>query len=582
MSEKMHKQIVLTFEQLFSTRTPKSVEEYLKGGDKKIVLNAATYFTAIKGHGSVFNELNAVVKLFFGPQNNEYAKEILVQSKLISNTSNISFFNIWSSLKLFETFFQINENDITQSDSEFERNLFEAYLVFNSEFTRKQSTAFSSVAEIPNNIRLSALYFSMHFIIADKINVNLHEMWLTQTIKSIYLFQFLNNDPRFSNILEALLLKFDSVSWKEYLKEIIHLAGLLKQGDIEKYTDIKIEENDRFQRGCMFLDKLSMQENDPINQFDFLTLRGKPFYKIDEGVYRVIYKPFAIDKIFTGQYFVLKEIKNEHPKITSFDLRSELNYKFSEKVMVYTAIKSIFPDKGIHFTGDEMHELNMDGEPDYYLRLGNKILLFESKDFLIRAEIKDSCDFRLIEPELKKRLHVGYNNGKPYNGAVLQLINNISLLLTKEFYVDTDYHYRNIYIYPILIIHQPQFDTGGLNFIVNSWLQEELIVLREQGYFVNRVKPITIINIDDLLLFENGLRDNLNLYQVIDLYHESIKILPRIKFKESKEAESYLLRQLLTFSTFIKSEFHRRKIYSTPKAIEDMKLELFSDDLVLS
>jgi len=108
MSEKMHKQIVLTFEQLFSTRTPKSVEEYLKGGDKKIVLNAATYFTAIKGHGSVFNELNAVVKLFFGPQNNEYAKEILVQSKLISNTSNISFFNIWSSLKLFETFFQIN------------------------------------------------------------------------------------------------------------------------------------------------------------------------------------------------------------------------------------------------------------------------------------------------------------------------------------------------------------------------------------------------------------------------------------------------------------------------------------------
>lgn len=51
------------------------------------------------------------------------------------------------------------------------------------------------------------------------------------------------------------------------------------------------------------------------------------------------------------------------------------------------------------------NEFGIIAEPDYYIRNGNKIFLFESKDILIPSETKVSNDYENISSELKKRLY---------------------------------------------------------------------------------------------------------------------------------------------------------------------------------
>src|SRR5690606_9888133 len=127
----------------------------------------------------------------------------------------------------------------------------------------------------------------------------------------------------------------------------------------------------------------------------------------------------------------------------------------------------------------------------------------ESKDFLIRADKKATFDFNVYEEEIGKTLHFELRpNGTKKAGAVLQLINNIKRILKKEFTADTAYHYKDVFIYPVLITHDHQYDTPGFNDLVNDWFQDELNTLEEEGLFIKRVKPIVVVNIDSLIFHQ--------------------------------------------------------------------------------
>lgn len=569
----MDSMVILEFESLFPGEKANSLEEYLHGGDKEIILKLATL------NLRKTDDFQDTLKFIFGPYNANFVDELYDKiDNLNGHGDSKIILNPWSSLKLFERQIPIPDNAATQTDEEFEKNVLKGYLVLNSELTRNQLQASISVKGLDIKIQLPALYFCMHFLLHDKVNYNLHDTWITQCIKAIYLFQFIESNAELQLLLSKLLEHFGQPNWREYLKEIIHLAGLAKGGKQDTYNDIVIENNNRFEDACNFLEKLAVTEIDPLVSFDFLTVRSKPFYKIAEGRYRVIFNLFVVEKIFTGQYFILRDINASLPEADKVsNLRSLFTNEFSEQIMLYRAVKSIYPNKGVQFTGEEMKTPEFNAEPDFYLRKGRNILLFESKDFLILADIKESCDFNTIEPEVAKTLYGGIINGKQKNGAILQLINNIKRVLKKEFTPDTDYKYRDVYIYPIIITHHSQYDTGGLNMLAQIWFQEEVEKLETEDLFINRIKPLTIINIDTLLLFENGLRDNIYLHDAIDLYHEYIKILPGITLKSEDVAKEYVKKPLISFSNFISSEFKNRGLYTIPKALDNLKMDLFAD-----
>ncbi|HEV8081930.1 MAG TPA: hypothetical protein VGP55_01950 [Chitinophagaceae bacterium] len=528
--------------------------------------------------------------MFFREENADFANQIYNNIKEFEDRGvHIKIINSYASLNLFECFFSQPDERETQTEAEFERNLFKAYLIFNSEFTEKQSIVFSSCELLDDKLKIPMLLFCMEYPVSDKSNYDINQIWVTQTIKAIYLFEFLEANIKTWPLLAAFLTYFNIATWQDYLKSLLPLTIPAIRNEREVHTDINITPGEKFDEGCAFIEKLMVQENDELDQNDFITIRARPFYKIDIGIYRIIFNLFVVEKIFKGAYFLLRDInKTLSDKEKIKEIRSFYGDEFSEKVLCYKVVESIYPTKCIRFSGKQLAEMKIDGAPDYYIRKGKNILLFESKDFLILADKKAAFDFNVYEQEFQRVLYYEtLLDGKEKHKAVMQLINSVRKLLKKEFSADVDYHYKDVFIYPILLTHDNQYDTPGFNELIDYWFQHELLGLQEEGLFIHHVKPLSVVNIDCLIYNQIGLANDISLHEILSLYHGYKRLdQKKRKFKNKEEYEKYLdeykqsiMSKLIPFSLFIERYFDKEGLWKLPPILDLVTPALFKDEL---
>lgn len=113
------------------------------------------------------------------------------------------------------------------------------------------------------------------------------------------------------------------------------------------------------------------------------------------------------------------------------------------------------------------------GEPDYYVRNGNDIFLFEFKDSLYRKEDKVECDYANVKSSIEKKL-VRKENGRP--SAIEQLCSSIGLILNNKFQVDLGIRSDKVNIYPILVVGDTTFTNVGTNFILNDYFKRNYLI----------------------------------------------------------------------------------------------------------
>lgn len=586
---------VLEFELVFPNEERLPFYEYLKGGNKQLILKVSTFLLGIRENSTKYKDNASFLQMFFRKENEHfgnYVYNVILEKE--KDESEIILINVYSSLKLFEYFFSQEEMIETQTESESEVNLFKAYLALNSEYTKKQIVASESISDLDNDLRVPAMLFSMHFPIADKSNYNIKHIWAAQMVKSIYLFQFLGSHKNARILLDKFLDYFSCKTWQDYLKMFLPLTIPLVKDTEETYTDIDFSKSDDIERNIAFVEKHSVNTINPSDSYDFITLRSKPLYKIDDSSYRVIFDLFVVEKIFKGVYFQLRDVydrlnKEKKKLINIRNLKSFFGFDFSERVLSYNIIESIYPDNCIRFSGKKIEDLGIIGGPDYYVRRGKNILLFESKDFLLAEKEKMSFDFNIYEKEFGRILdYEETDEGKIKSKAIVQLINNVRSILNEEFTADSDYHYRDVNIYPILITHDTQYDTPGFNDILDSWFQEELLLLKEnEGLFINRVHPLSVVNIDTLIIYQHGFLNGYPLHETLKEYHKSKdkkKLKPRRRFKTIDEEELFLKEQqdniislYLPFSMFIEDFFGAKKLIQMPKLLDIVVSGLFNE-----
>jgi len=581
---------MLEFDIAFPNEQPLTIEQYLSGGSRSVILNSAAFFLGFKSSKSEFSDNRKFLKMFFRTENIDFANQIYDNIRGFEKKGvQIGIINTYTSLKLFEYYFSKPEEPETQTQAEFERNLFKAYLVLNSQFTKTQGVAFTSCENIDDELKIPMMMFCMEYPVSDKSNYDINQTWATQMIKAIYLFQFLESHQKTQPLLTAFLVYFNSPTWQDYLKSLLPLTIPVINNQKEAHTDINVTPGEKFEEGCAFIEKLIVQENDELDQNDFLSVRARPFYKVSAGVYRIIFNLFVVEKIFKGVYFLLRDINKTLPKADRIkEIKSFYGDEFSEKKLFYKVIESIYPSNCIHFSGKQLSDIQIDGAPDYYIRKGKNIVLFESKDFLILAEKKASFDFSVYEEEFQRVLYCeDLPDGKEKHKAVMQLIKSIRKLLTKDFPVDKDYYYKDVFIYPVLLTHDHQYDTPGFNELIDYWFQDELLGLKEEGLFVHRVKPISVVNIDSLIYNQIGLANDIPLHEMLKLYHE-YKIVsqkkPIIKSKEDyekyiEEYKQMRMSKLIPFSLFIEKYFDKQGLWKLPPILELVAPALFKNEM---
>jgi hypothetical protein len=138
----------------------------------------------------------------------------------------------------------------------------------------------------------------------------------------------------------------------------------MMKNENESHTDFHVPEGESFESACAFLDKLIVEDQEDLNEYDFLTLRSKPFYKVKDGVYRIIFNLFVVEKIFKGVYFFLRDINKTLPDAQQVKaLKSLVGDFFSEQVVLYDTIQTIFPEKCIKFSGQEIVQKGISAGP---------------------------------------------------------------------------------------------------------------------------------------------------------------------------------------------------------------------------
>jgi hypothetical protein len=576
---------LLEFEVAFPEIEKLSVDQYLKGGSKEFILNAAAFFLGFKNSNSEFEDSKKFLDMFFRKENKEIANKIYIRIREIEkNGTSVGIINTYSSLKLFECFFSKPQEQETQSEAEFEVNLFKAYLVLNSEFTKGQEVAISSTEELDSDLKIDMIMFCMQYPVFDKTNYDINQVWVTQIIKAIYLFQFLESHSKTQQLLAAFLTYMNCSTWQEYLKHLIPLTTAAIKNDIEAHTDIVIELGERFEANCAFIEKLIVQNHDELDPNDFLTIRAKPFYKVKDGVYRIIFNLFVVEKIFKGVYFLLRDVNKTLPVANKIkEIKSFYGEEFSERILCYQVMGSIYPNNCIKFSGKELLDMNIDAAPDYYVRKGKNILIIESKDFLISADKKMTFNFNIYNEEFGRVLdHEDLGNEKIKSKAIMQLINSIRRILMKDFSADTAYRYREVYIYPVLLTHDHQFDTPGFNELLDFWFQDALLVLAEEGLFIHHVKPLTVVNIDTLIYHQVGFSNSIQLNEMLNQYieYKKVKNQKPKNYKSHDELHNIQMAKLIPFSLFIDKYFHKKGLWDQPPLLELAAPAIFNEEYI--
>lgn len=137
------------------------------------------------------------------------------------------------------------------------------------------------------------------------------------------------------------------------------------------------------------------------------------------------------------------------------------------------------------------------GNPDYYIRNGNKIYIFELKDVLLNSNVLTSQDYSIIEHKLREKF---YRNSKGHNKGVTQLAHNCEDILSGSIKWDTAYKPCRVKIWPIIVVTDNIFSIPGFNQILNNWFQEYLDK-EIGGINKDQIQPLTVISLDTLLYF---------------------------------------------------------------------------------
>jgi hypothetical protein len=577
-------ELIVEYSQLFEGEVP-TLNSLLKGISRSMLLKAGSYFLGFANEGSKYSNFKDFLEMFFRAENAAIGNRIYKNILALKGGSEmgISFVNPQSILQLFEYCYNNLDENESQSEAEAEVNTFKAIILLNQLNNECQGRGLAKTKHIEDEIKVPAISLAMSYPNSEFINYNLPEILIAQLVKAVYLFEFLENRDDTKPLLAAFLGNFNCQDWKEYLRRLLPIVIAVTNAKREGIIDIVIEKNGDFDSSVAFVNNLILSQDELLEEgYDFRAIRSRPLYSFEEGTYTVVYPLFVIEMVFKGLYFKMKQIHDNLPKeqkIRGSNFRSFYCDNFSEQELLYKTLDEIYQGQNfVRHSGSYIKgTFGVIGEPDYYIRNGNSALLFESKDILIDGNIKSTFDYQLYESEFCKKLYYDTDdNGKKSKKAVLQLLNNIERLLANQLANDTDYDSSTLNIYPILILHDRQYNVAGLNAIVNYWFSKELSLLKEKGVNIDNVRPIAIIDIDTLILYEEVFKSgNISLDGVIDRYVEYITPNKKKVYRSQEEVEFELTKKLNPFSLFLTNYINDNNLNKKPKILFEKVLKAF-------
>ncbi len=554
--------IQIGFSETYPDHPSENIPSLLNGIPQSLLLKAVSGILAEQVRS--IDNLRDFLEFWFRPSNTEFANDAYTRIRPIEKEfGNLIVAGVPAALKLYSYALNHLSEESSLTDEQMEINIFKAFLIQNDILNSIDAKITETTENLPFELRWCGSHFASAVRFSDVVNFDLAELFVSEFVRAVLFFEFLEAQPGAKPLLEKFYQIYQVQNWSQYLRQSSGISASILSKTKTGFLELTIPQGENFERDVNFLDTLSAVPYDELGDNDFKSLREKPLQKIDTGTYRIIFGLFCVERVFKGLYFNLKAVNQILPATVRInDFRNLYTYRFSEQHALYITLKKAFPKKYLCIGGEQISSQEYQGGPDFYVRNCNKIFLFESKDSLINASLKESGDFALLTNDLKSKFYVDGTKPK----AAMQLLNGILDLFSERFLaIDSEYKKNFIRVYPIVVIHDRQLDVPGFNKIINSWFIPELEKMATK-IDITRVKPITVIDTSTLILTNELLNSRqLMLEDIIDEYHR------HVKFKQHYGSYEQLMQHghdtTLPFSFYIRQVIKKRNLKRYPRKL---------------
>lgn len=571
----INQQIILTYSDLYGHQPEIELDTLFEGTSQ---MYASSLIQIMNVNEKNYNDTEKLINYlrtkWFSRDNArlflEMESQISAQARRF-NDAEMVIFNPPSSLLFLEHLLKYlqthpGEPETRPTNAEMEKNLLDAYLIINQKINRSNNGIEELRKEFPDeDIFWLALYKPFQY--ADLINRDLRELYLIEIYKAALFFEFMESDPQTAKILSLFLSKYGCNDWKDYLKATTGLpANTLDSFDGKGNNFVEIDPALPFYDTCIrILDTIAIPLEDIALQNDYLFLRNHPIIRTAENKFQVVYKRFLIEKIFRALYFEMSKIAHDNNIMHRDKFRSMIYTSgYSEQNILYSALDRIFNSSQKRIHGDVMEKADPQfGASDYIAFQNGNIFLFESKDILIRKEVKQ----KLYIPELRTEFYKKFYKDEDGDKAVLQLARNVKKLLDREYEKFGFVFEKFRFIYPVIVVHSDAFTIFGINQLLKKWFREACNEVGIPKKYLYKVKPVVLIDSNTLLYLQDRIgAKGTSLEQLIDGYLERTNIPPTPKQK-LRSAVDYQSKYLIPFAQYIEYTIKTAKPVRAPEAM---------------
>ena len=220
-------------------------------------------------------------------------------------------------------------------------------------------------------------------------------------------------------------------------------------------------------------------------------------------------------------------------------------------------MKKCFGQHYVNYSGEELQKSLSEGMPDFYLRRGNRVFVFECKDVQVASIKKLSGDYEKIKQAIFEKYIIN-TKGRPK--GVRQLTKVIKDKLIAIFNnVDVSAPHGTKYVFPIIVYFDDCFDIEGPEYLLNKEFWNSIGNKNVVDNIV--IKDLVMVNIEQLMRLEDFFSNyKLKLATLINGYidfknqTELNKVFPFNKylFQEAKK-KGYVMKKTKWFDEIYQS-----------------------------
>lgn len=545
---------VVEYSQFYPDEDSIDIPGVLKTFDRVSLIKMATLLSVHYGNlylpndrDTLFSAVSSKYKDELNWRFSEYYKRIGLKSGV-----QVVLTTFRTSLELFRNIFAIKSDPYQSAiaDEDQEVMLFKVILSLNERIMRYDKSPWSS---------LEKMVFINRYLNNDCNDFDFQSVMASQIHYFKTLIDSVETTLALKKATDNLLVQYGISSWQEYFATILYLAFETEKYRKNKELGLPIVKSDALLRNdttglisAKLLDYLSIAADEYIpynedngqtcegNNTDYRCFRSKPLIRLPDGAsYLVTNIQLVCERLYNSLVFDL--VKH----LEGFDFNNE----FVEKTLFRkTMFRCLDKDAYSYPSSCEVNHQETNGEPDFYVRKGIRLVVMECKAVKVNGTIRDKADVEKLLGDLKQKLacktqEINSNKEckKPKLKGVGQLAKHIDSINKNTFRWDKAIP-GDAVCYPVLVLEDPRILQPGLLKMLNSWFDE---IIKEQGFAFDKTecRPVMAVSIHTLFLYDDLIRSK-GLPSLIDEFLQG----------HAKQEQDDSLSPLADFDGFLRSK----------------------------